>query len=154
MTGSADADWAASVVDRRSYTGYIFKLGNSIVSWESRKQRTVALSSTEAEYMSLSDACKEALFIKAFMSECLKLDVKIVVYNDNQSTIKLSENHMYHARTKHIDVRHHFIREIVENGVIVIRYKCTNDMLADILTKPLCFDKHYHFVKDLYMLCV
>lgn len=152
VTAYADADWGSNHVDRKSYTGYVFKIGESIVSWESRKQKTVALSSTEAEYIALSDSCKEGLFIRAFLKEIVKKDVVLTIYNDNQSAQKLCKNSIYHARTKHIDVRHHFIRQFVNNNIIVIKYLCTNDMLADILTKPLCKIKHNKFVKQLMLL--
>lgn len=144
-----DADWASNEVDRRSYTGFVFKLGGSTVSWQSRKQKTVALSSTEAEYMALSDACKEALFIRTFLYECLGIECKISIYNDSQSAQKLCCNPMFHARTKHIDVRHHFIRENVNKGIIKLCYVCTDDMVADILTKPLTKFKTEKFVSEL-----
>lgn len=141
INGYADADWAGNEVDRRSYTGYVFMLGHSIVSWESRKQKTVALSSTEAEYMALSDACKEAMFLQSFLSE-LGVTCKVNICNDNQSALKLCTNSMYHSRTKHIDVKHHFIRDAVEKNIVNIRYLCTDEMVADILTKPLSKEKH------------
>lgn len=146
ITAYADADWASDNHDRRSYTGYVFCIGDSIVSWESRKQRTVALSSTEAEYMALSDTCKESLFIRKFMLEMFGITPKICIFNDNQSAIKLCKNFMFHSRTKHIDIRHHFIKEIVNNGIVQVRYLSTNDMLADVLTKALCKEKHCKFV--------
>lgn len=149
VRGYVDADWASCEVDRRSYTGYVFKIGNSVVSWESRKQKTVALSSTEAEYMALANACKESLFIRAFLKECLSIDCVITLFNDNQSAQKLSENCMYHARTKHIDVRHHFIREVVQNNLVKIEYLSTENMTADLLTKPLSIVKFNRFVSQL-----
>lgn len=121
VTGFADADWASNEIDRRSYTGYVFKIGNSITCWESKKQRTVVLSSSEAEYMSLSDACKEALFIKTFLHECIGSNIEITIFNDNQSALKLTESSMFHGRLKHIDIRHHFVREAVSNGAV--KYK-------------------------------
>lgn len=148
ITAYADADWGRSD-DRRSYTGYLFKVGNSIVSWESRKQRTVALSSTEAEYMCLSDSCKEALFLCKFLEELFQKPFKVTIFNDNQSAQKLCMNSMFHARTKHIDIRHHFIREHVSKGSIDVKYLCTKEMLADILTKPLSSGSHVKFVTEL-----
>lgn len=149
IDGFTDADWAANEIDRRSYTGYVFKLGNSVISWESRKQRTVALSSTEAEYMAISDACKEAMFLRTFLNECLKINCKINLYNDNQSALKLCSNSMFHARTKHIDIRHHFIRDVVIKKFINVCYMPTGDMIADLLTKPLTREKHVKFVLSL-----
>lgn len=149
VTGFADADWASNEIDRRSYTGYVFKIGNSITCWESRKQRTVALSSTEAEYMSLSDACKQALFIKTFLHECIGSNIEITIFNDNQSALKLTESSMFHGRSKHIDIRHHFVREAVSNGAVKINYMPTSKMTADVLTKPLSVEKHKYFVNEL-----
>lgn len=149
VSGFVDADWGSCDVDRKSYTGFVFKIGKSVVSWESRKQKTVALSSTEAEYMALSDACKEALFIRNFFMECLKLNCVITLYNDNQSAQRLCENSMFHARTKHIDMRHHFIRDIVCKNLINIKYLNTEQMTADILTKALVKDKFNNFVVQL-----
>lgn len=149
ISGYTDADWASCEIDRRSYTGFVFKIGKSTVSWESRKQRTVALSSTEAEYMALSDSCKEALFIRTLMYELLGNYCSVTMFNDNQSAHKLCKNAMYHARTKHIDVRHHFIREVVNSSIIDLKYLCTSEMTADVLTKPLTKDKHEKFVISL-----
>lgn len=151
ISSFADADWGRNEIDRRSFSAYIFKVGKSIVSWESRKQRTVALSSCEAEYMALSDTCKEALFIRTFLHEIVGKSIKVIIYNDNQSAQKLCRNTMFHGRTKHIDIRHHFIREHVCNGTIDVRYLCTSDMLADLLTKPLCKEKHDKFVSQLLL---
>lgn len=149
VSGYVDADWASCEVDRKSYTGFVYKIGKSVVSWECRKQKTVALSSTEAEYMALSDACKEALFIRSFMNECLSMNGVITLYNDNQSAQKLCTNHMFHARTKHIDVRHHFIRDIVAKQLVNICYLRTDEMTADILTKALSKEKFLKFVSQL-----
>lgn len=146
VTAYADADWANDDGDRRSYTGYVFTIGKSIVSWESRKQKTVALSSTEAEYISLTDTCKEGLFIRKFLKDIINKNIVITIHNDNQSALKLCKNSLYHSRTKHIDVRHHFIRQCVNDKIVKLKYLCTNDMLADILTKPLCKVKHNNFL--------
>lgn len=138
LTGYVDADWANCLDDRRSYTGYAFILSGTTISWESRKQRTVALSSTEAEYMALTEAAKEAIYLQRFLKE-LGFDelTKVKVYCDNNGARKLAENPIFHHRTKHIDVRHHFIREVLEDGLLEVTYCATEDMAADILTKGL-----------------
>lgn len=139
LTGYCDADWASDTNDRRSTTGYIFTLGtinSAPISWKSRKQTTVALSSTEAEYMSLSDATKEMIYLRSF-SESLDLiqPPTNVMYCDNQSAIALSKgNPISHSRTKHIDIRHHFIRE---QERIEYKYIESANNPADCLTKPL-----------------
>lgn len=110
------------------------KAGGCAVSWESRKQRTVALSSTEAEYLAMSDVTKEVCFMKNFLSEISDKLYTVVLYNDNQSAQKFIQNTQAHNRTKHIDVRHHFIREAVQKKLIEIKYMPTESMTADILT--------------------
>lgn len=149
LTGYVDADYAGCIVDRRSYTGYAFKFAGATISWEARKQRTVATSSTQAEYMALSEGAKEAMYLKNFLSD-LGIDVKkVTLYNDNQGAQKLVRNPIFHNRTKHIEVRHHFIREVYEAGTIDIKYKPTEEMIADVLTKGLHSPKHQKFVKML-----
>lgn len=151
LYGVVDADWAGNEVDRRSYSGYAFIFAGSAISWEARKQTTVALSSTEAEYMALSEATKEALYLKGFLE---KLNIKcnsVTMYNDNQGTIKLVENNYFHSRTKHIDVRHHFVREANEQKLINIKYLPTDQMPADVLTKGLCRIKHENCLTKLGM---
>jgi hypothetical protein len=126
LVGYTDADWGGSVDDRRSYTGYVFNFANAAVSWESRKQRTVAMSSTEAEYMALSESTKEAIHLRRFLSEVLDQPSTTIIFNDNQGAGQLSKNHVFHNRTKHVDIRHHFIREAVERGDIKVEYLPTD----------------------------
>lgn len=150
IVGYVDADWASNAVDRRSYTGFCFKLSGAVISHECRKQQTVALSSTEAEYMGVCEASKEAIFLKNVMLFLTGKEVgPIVLYNDNQSAKKLTENCMFYKRSKHIDVRFHFIREAVANNLVKIVYLPTTCMPADILTKSLPSVKHYKFLLDL-----
>lgn len=149
LEGFADADWGASIDDRRSYTGYIFKIADAAISWESRKQRTVALSSTEAEYMSISESSKEAINLKRFLVEILSLQGPVTIYNDNQGAGKLCKNPVFHNRTKHVDIRHHFVRETIERGDIKIEYLSTEEMPADLLTKALSTPKHNQCCKQM-----
>lgn len=142
LVGYADSDWGNSIDDRRSYTGFVFTLSGACISWESRKQRTVALSSTEAEYMALSDASKEVLHLKKLLFDLHESVTTVTVFNDNQGARQLARNPVFHNRTKHIDVRYHFLREVVQNGEIDIRYMPTNRMPADFLTKALPGPKH------------
>ena len=135
--GFADADWASDATSRRSTTGYIFFVNHKPISWNARKQNSVALSSTEAEYMALSEATQEALWIIKFFKE-LGWDVApVTIYEDNQSCIELTNNNKFHQRTKHIDIRYHFIREAIEENLIKIEYIETKFQIADMLTKPL-----------------
>lgn len=143
LVGYADSDWGGSLEDRRSFTGYTFTMNGGAIAWDSKKQPTVALSTTEAEYMALSEAAKEAIHIKKFLRELGMDDVEsLKILNDNVSAQRLATNPVYHARTKHIDIRHHFVREVVESGQVTIEHVGTNSMPADILTKALPRAKH------------
>ncbi|KAJ8719262.1 hypothetical protein PYW07_016818 [Mythimna separata] len=146
IKGFVDSDWANDSVDRRSYTGFCFVLANGIISWECKKQRTVALSSCEAEYMAISEACKEAIYLKALQFEITNNMYTLTLFNDNQSAQRLSTNPVFHKKTKHIDVKHHFTRECVSNRVVKLMYLPTANMPADLLTKSLCSKKHYNFM--------
>lgn len=152
IVGYVDADWASNTVDRRSYTGYCFKLSGAVISHECRKQQTVALSSTEAEYMGVCEASKEAIFLKNVLLDLTEKDIgPIVLFNDNQSAKRLTENCMYYKRSKHIDVRFHFIRDVVASNLVKIVYLHTSNMIADIFTKSLPCVKHYKFLLELGM---
>ena len=138
LHGYSDADWAGQVEDRRSTSGYVFKLAGGPISWQSKTQKSVALSTAEAEYMALSDAAKEAMHLRALLT-VLGIDVeeKTVIYEDNQAAIKIAENPVLHDRTKHIDIRYHFVRELVEALKIDVVYINTKDMVADLMTKAV-----------------
>ena len=134
----SDADWAGDVDTRRSTSGYVFQIGSSTVSWSSKKQTTVAKSSTEAEYVALSSATQEAVWLRSLMGDLgRQMDAPINVYEDNQGAIELAKNAKYHNRTKHIDICHHFVRERVVSNEIQVIYCPTGDMIADIMTKGL-----------------
>lgn len=152
LIGYVDADWGADIDDRASHTGYVFKLAGAAITWESRKQRTVALSSTEAEYIALSEAAKEAVYLRTFLKEIGCQDQvtgMTTIYCDNQSAQKLMKNPVYHSRSKHIDIRYHYVREIFQNGDIDVRYISTQEMIADVLTKGLFKPSHEKCVKGL-----
>ncbi|GMG18459.1 unnamed protein product [Phytophthora fragariaefolia] len=114
-------------------------MNGGCISWRSKKQRTVALSSTEAEYMALTEATQEAIWLKAFLCEIGEMETKstIKIYENNQGSIALAKNPEFHKRTKHIDIRYHFVREKVEDSQVVLEYCSTKDMLADLMTKPI-----------------
>lgn len=142
MIGYCDADWAGDQDERRSTTGYVFLMQGGAVSWATRRQPTIALSSTEAEFMSMVAAIQEALWLKRFESEVFsygstQIQRSLQLYCDNQGAIKLAMNNNYHARTKHIDVKNYFIREKLAEGLIKLNYKNTHEMIADIMTKPV-----------------
>ena len=138
LIGYADADWANDRDDRRSVTGYVFSFAGGPVSWSSRGQRTVALSSTEAEYMALSEACREVTWLRLLLGELKHAQYGgTEIYEDNQGAIVLARNPEHHARNKHIDMRHHYCRDKVESGEVVVTYIPTRFMIADALTKAL-----------------
>ncbi|CAI5721247.1 unnamed protein product [Peronospora destructor] len=124
---------------RRSTSGYAFMMNDGCISWRSKKQRTVALSSTEAEYMALTEAVQEAVWLKAFLCELgeMKSGEAVKVFEDNQGAIALAKNPEFHKRTKHIGIRYHFVREKVDDGEVVLQYCSTKEMKADMMTKPI-----------------
>lgn len=137
LEGYADADWAGNVPDRKSNSGYLFRLGGGLVSWSARKQSCVALSSTEAEYVSLSESCQELMWLKKLMQDFGEsVNKPVCIFEDNQSCIKqLSQTSG--KRSKHIDTKYHFVKDLFECKQINVIYCPSEDMLADILTKPL-----------------
>ena len=138
LVGYADADWGNDKDERKSVTGYVFMHAGGPVSWCSRGQRTVALSSTEAEYMSLSEACREVTYLRLLLSELKHMQHgATTVYEDNQGAIALTKNPEHHARNKHIDMRHHYCRDMVQRGAVNVVYMPTHLMPADMLTKAL-----------------
>lgn len=149
LYGVVDADWGSNISDRRSYSGYAFILGGSAISWEARKQRTVSLSSTEAEYIAIAEATKEALYLRGILKDIGIDNEDVTLFNDSQSAQKLIKNFGYSARTKHIDIRHHFVRDCLQNHDITLEYLPTENMPADILTKGLTRNKHELCSKNL-----
>ena len=145
LKGYSDAYWAGNMDTRRSTTGYCFILGNCVVSWASRKQRSVALSSTESEYMALSKASTDAIWLRRLLIslQCPQPN-PTTIFSDNQSEIQLTINPRFHDKTKHIAIKVHFIREQVADGQVQLLYCSTSEMAADILTKSLPKPKHYH----------
>lgn len=140
--------YASDIDRRRSCTGFVVKYAGAAISWHSRRQELVALSSTEAEYIALSTSVKELLWIRQLINELTnKITYPIKVYCDNTSAITLAKSDAYRERTKHIDVRFHHIRENVERARIAISFVSTNDMLADVLTKALNGEKNKKFPK-------
>ena len=148
-----DADWASSRTDRKSITGYCFRLHHQgpVISWKSRKQPTVALSTCEAEYMALSLTCQEAVFLNRLVNNLLGYESRSVdIHCDNQGAIALAKNPVKHNRTKHIDIRHHYVRELVENDSVILKYVQSDSNLADPFTKPLAKIKWSSFMIKLF----
>ncbi len=138
LIGYCDADYAADIDTRKSTSGFLCCLGNSPVSWASRLQRSVAQSTTEAEYMAIADCAKDVLWFQQLFKDLqITINKPIVIFSDNQGAILLTRNSVFHKRTKHIDVRYHFIRDLQEEGTIKIQFLPTEKQPADMLTKSL-----------------
>lgn len=149
LEGYTDAD-GASQEHRRAISGYAFIIDGGAVSWSSRKQELVTLSTTEAEYVASTHAAKEAIWLRNFIGEVFTpLTEPTTLHCDNQSAVAIATNGNFHARTKHIDIRYHFIRFVVENGSLKLVYCPTDDMTADTLTKALPSPKAKHFAASL-----
>ena len=146
VVGYCDSDYAGDLDKRRSTTGYVFTLAKAPVSWKSTLQSTVALSKTEAEYMAITEAVKEAIWLQGLLDDLGVGQKQVTVFCDSHSAIHLAKNQVYHARTKHIDMRYHFLREIIkECGVLVQKIK-TDDNSADMLTKVVTTIKFNHYL--------
>jgi hypothetical protein len=137
-TAYSDADWAEDRHERRSTTGYVFMLGDGPVSWRSRKQRTVSLSSTEAEYMAMSDSCREAHWLVSLLNELnISKERRFKLCVDNEGAEALAQNPSHHSRTKHIHTRFHFVQQCVEDKIVKLVHVSSSNMLADMFTKGL-----------------
>ena len=151
LIGYSDSDWASNNDDRRSTSGYCFYVNTkcSPISWKPKKQQTVALSSCEAEYMALGLSTQEALYLQRFSTDLDVLSKPLVIYSDSQSAIDLVKNPVNHNRSKHIDIRHHFIRENMVNGIVDYRHVPTDINVADCFTKALAKPKLQSFLPKL-----
>jgi len=148
LKGYVNSDWGGDFTTRKSTTGYLFLLGNAPISWSSKLQKSVAISSCEAEYMALKEAAKELVWLKALFKQLKPLNSIIAdtLYCDNKSAIDLSKNPEYHARTKHIDIQYHFIRDYIKKEIFKLKYINTKEQLADALTKTLNINDFRKFV--------
>ncbi|KAH9689170.1 Integrase catalytic domain-containing protein [Citrus sinensis] len=143
VRGYVDSDFAGDLEKRKSTTSYVFTLAGAAVSWVSKLQTVVALSTTEAEYMAATQACKEAIWIQRLLEELEYGQEKIYVFCDSQSALHIARNPAFHSRTKHIGVQYHFVREVLEDGSVDLQKIHTKENLADVLTKPINTDKFF-----------
>jgi hypothetical protein len=144
-----DSDWGSDPIKRRSTTGFFGTLAGGAIHWTSRMQKTVAQSSTEAEYMALSDCGRQAAWLRSLFSE---LGIKmgpLPVYGDNQGSIFLASNPLTEKRTKHIDIKYHYIRDLLEEEKVELFFVSGNDNPADLLTKSLGHIKFNRFRSQL-----
>lgn len=134
----SDADWAGDVESRRSTTGFVFTLCGSAVTWRSKLQTSVALSTCEAEVVALSETAREAIWLHQLGQELGFLpNTPVVIHEDNQAALQLVADQRFSERTKHVAIRHFFVREQVARGTLSVTYCPTSEMIADIFTKPL-----------------
>ena len=147
--GFTNAD-GSTQEDQRAISGNAFLINGGAVSWYSKTQELVSLSTPESEYIAAVHAAKEALWLKQLISQIFgTTDEPTTIYSDNKSAIELTKNRQFRARTKHIDVRYHFLRWVCETGKIKLIYCPTEDMTADVLTKALPGFKVKHFAHEL-----
>ena len=145
LTGYTDTD-GSMAEDRHAVSGYTFLITGGAVSWSAKWQEIIALSTTEAKYVAITHAAKEALWLRLLIFQLFELDLEpTILFSDNKSTIELTKDHQFHPRTKHINIRFHFIRYIVESSSIQLIYCPTDDMVANTLTKALPSAKVKHF---------
>jgi hypothetical protein len=141
MQGWTDSDYAGDHDDRKSTSGYIFTMGSSAISWSSKKQPIVTLSTTEAEFVSAAACACQCMWLRNILNHLdVKQDKSTKINCDNSSSFKLSKNPIMHGRCKHIDVRFHFLRDLTKEGIIELTFCKSQDQLADIMTKALKLD--------------
>ena len=151
ISGFCDADWGASE-DRRSITGYGFKLSSDgpLISWKSRKQPTIALSTCEAEYMSLAAAVQFFQLLGSILDDSRNVFCSVTLYCDNQGALALANNPVQHQRSKHIDIKYHSVRSEIQKEFLHVAYVTSKDNVADIFTKPINGQRIKTFVPSLF----
>jgi hypothetical protein len=146
LSGYTDAGWAGSVSDRKNTSGCCFSLGLAMISWKSRKKSIIALSTVEAEYIATCSASCEAIWFRKLLTSLFDLEMEATtILCDNQSCIKITENPIFHDRSKHIEIRYHYIRDMVQRGALNLQYISTDEQVVDVLTKPLSRVKFENF---------
>ncbi|PKU64369.1 Retrovirus-related Pol polyprotein from transposon TNT 1-94 [Dendrobium catenatum] len=142
LSAYSDSDWAGDPIDRRSTTGYCAFLGSNLISWQVKKQKTVARSSTEAEYRALATAAMDIIWLQRLLGEFgITSSSPTTLFCDNISSIALANNPVFHARTKHIEIDFHFVRECINNRLLQVAHIHTTDQLADLFTKALSLQR-------------
>ena len=149
-----DADWGGDLDERKSTSGYVFLLNNGAISWSSKKQSCIALSTMEAEFVVFSAAVQEAVWLKSFLSHLeIKEDASnsVLVNCDSQAAIAFTKDSKYHSKTKHSDIKYNFVRDMVAQKEVSIQYISTHKMVADPFTKPIPRDTFTSHVRSLGM---
>ena len=146
LHGFTDSNWMGITVDRKSTFGYCFCLGSAMISWSSRKQGSIAQRTTEAQYIAASAASREEVYLRNLLSDLFNSELEpTVIHCDNQSCIKLIENPVFHDRSKHIEMRYHYVWDMVQKNVLSNQYVPTTEQTIDIFTKPLPLIKFAYF---------
>jgi len=148
LQGYSDADYAGDKVERKSTSGGCHFIGGNLISWMSKKQGTIALSTTEAEYISAAQCCSQLLWIRNQLADYEIHENNIPIFCDNNAAISLSKNPILYSRAKHIEIKHHFIRDYVQKGTIDLQFVSIDEQLADIFTKPL-IEERFNYLREL-----
>lgn len=146
LHGFIDSDWAGCVTDRKSTSGCCFSLGSAMISWCNGKQSSIALSSIEAEYIAACVGAREAVWLRKLLAGLFGQSLEpTIIHCDNQSCVKLSVSPVFHDRSKHMEIKYHYVRDMVERNAIQLKYISTDEQTSDILTKPLSRIKFVYF---------
>jgi hypothetical protein len=146
LSGYTNLDWVGSVADRKSTFGCCFSLRSAMISWQSRKQSSISLSTMEAAYISACSASCEAIWLRKLLTGLFDLEMEAtMILCDNKRCIKMTENPVFHDRSKHIEIHYHYIHDMVQRGALKLLYVSMDEKVVDVLTKPLSCVMFEHF---------
>ena len=152
LRGYSDADWAGDLDEHKSTSGYTFLLGDGAITWCSKKQSCVALSTMESEYVACSTVVQEAIWLRRFF-QCLDIVASamdpVTIYSDSMATLAYAKDPNYHGKTKHIKIKYHYIQDMIAKKEVLLEHISTKNMLADPLTKPIARDSFHGHIKGL-----